>query len=66
MSEPNELLISVPKVAKRLGVSPRTVWKLIHDGLLPSKRIYRRTLVSVKALETWANDRNSTALDDGV
>jgi excisionase family DNA binding protein len=37
----SERLLTVGQVAERLQVSPRTVWRLIHDGRLPAVRIGR-------------------------
>ena len=37
----SEHLLTVGQVAERLQVSPRTVWRLIHDGRLPAVRIGR-------------------------
>jgi excisionase family DNA binding protein len=36
-----EHLLTVGQVAERLQISPRTVWRLIHDGRLPAVRIGR-------------------------
>jgi excisionase family DNA binding protein len=39
-------LLSVAMVATHLGVSTKTVRRLIKDGLLPSHRVGRQTRVS--------------------
>jgi excisionase family DNA binding protein len=55
------LFLSVPEVARRLGIGQTSVWiALIRDGKLPTVRIGRRTLVSVQALESYAASLTST------
>ena len=52
---PNPLFVSVPAVAKRLGVGETTAWvKLIGGGLISVVKIGRRTLVAVTELERYA------------
>ena len=55
-----------PRVAaKALGISPRALWQLSHDGLIPCVRVgtgKRKTvLYSVAELQAWL----SRAADEG-
>lgn len=43
-------LFSVSDCAQFLGVSTKTIWRLIHSGKLPMVRVRRRVLVSEEAL----------------
>jgi excisionase family DNA binding protein len=43
--------ISIEEAARRLGISPRGVARLMSTGELPSVRVGRRRLVSLGALE---------------
>jgi excisionase family DNA binding protein len=51
---PTVLLISVREAARRVGLGNSTVYDLIQAGKFPHKRVGRRLLVPVKALEEWA------------
>lgn len=51
------LCLRLDEVAARIGVSPRTVSRLIASGDLPSITILRRRLVPVEALETYLAGR---------
>lgn len=46
----SEHLLTVGQVAERLQVSPRTVWRLIHDGRLPAVRIGRAVRLHPNAI----------------
>lgn len=50
------LLISVQEAAKRVGLGKSKVYAMIDAGQFPHKRVGRRVLVPVKALEKWADD----------
>lgn len=54
MEKQEPLLISVVEAAERVGLSKSTVYELIDAGRFPHKRVGRRILVPVKALERWA------------
>lgn len=53
----NRLAFSVSEVAFLLGVSTRTVERMIKNNLLPHQRIGRRILVSKIELEAWLNQK---------
>lgn len=46
-------LLSVEEVAKRLGISMRTVRRLIGDGAIPTHRIGRSVRVSEDDLDRY-------------
>jgi excisionase family DNA binding protein len=47
------LAVNVPEAARRLGISPRTLATLLAQRRLPSRRIGRRRLIPVRALEEF-------------
>jgi hypothetical protein len=51
------LLIGKKHAARLLDVCPRTIDNLIHDGLLPVRRVRGRTLVPYAALVDFAGGR---------
>jgi excisionase family DNA binding protein len=50
------LTLSVPEVARALGIGKDTAYQLVRDGRLPSVRIGSRTRVPVHELTTWLHD----------
>jgi excisionase family DNA binding protein len=60
MSMTTKLAVDIREAAAMLSVSPRTIANYIHAGLLRSRKIGKRRLVTVKALEDFlATDRQS-------
>lgn len=55
------LCLRLDEVAARIGVSPRTVSRLIASGDLPSITVLRRRLVPVDALEAYLAGRIARA-----
>jgi excisionase family DNA binding protein len=53
VSEVEILAVNVREAARRLGVSPRTIATLIARGELLSRKIGRRRVVPVEALEKF-------------
>jgi len=47
------LAVGVPEAARRLGVSTRTVGTLVARYQLPSRKIGRRRVIPVAALEAF-------------
>ena len=47
------LAVGVPEAARRLGVSTRTVGTLVARHQLPSRKIGRRRIIPVAALEAF-------------
>lgn len=59
-NEADPLLIRPNQVAKRLGISPRTLFKLTVEGDLPCVRVSRLVRYRVEAIEHWIREREST------
>jgi excisionase family DNA binding protein len=49
------LLIDVREAARRVNLSPATVYALIAKGQFPAKRVGRVLRVPVRALEEWSS-----------
>jgi excisionase family DNA binding protein len=47
------LAVDIREAAQLLSVSPRTIQNYIHAKLLPARKIGRRTVIPVRALETF-------------
>ncbi len=47
------LAVGIAEAARRLGVSPRTVAKLVSNQELPSRKIGRRRVIPVEELESF-------------
>lgn len=47
------LTVTVPEVARLLGISRMTAYAAVRDGTIPNLRIGRRVLVSRAALDRW-------------
>jgi excisionase family DNA binding protein len=47
------LTLTVPEAAEALGVSQRHLHNCIASGLLPARRLGRRVLIPVEALNEW-------------
>ncbi len=47
------LAVNIPEAARRLGVSPRTVATLVACKELPSRKIGRRRVIPIRALEEF-------------
>lgn len=63
MSEVEVLAVNVPEAARRLGVSPRTIATLIARGELLSRKIGRRRVIPVEALEKFLRRDHNTQPD---
>lgn len=56
-------LLSINEVADELGVSPRTVYRLIEDGHMPHTRVSdRRVGISPDQLESYLTSRSVDAV----
>ncbi len=60
MSEVEVLAVNVPEAARRLGVSPRTIATLIARGELLSRKIGRRRVIPIEALEKFLRRDHAT------
>jgi excisionase family DNA binding protein len=45
--------VNIPEAARRLGLSPRTVATLVARGHLMSRKVGRRRIIAVVALEAF-------------
>ena len=55
--------LTVPQAALALGVSERTMWKILRTGKLRYARVGRRVLISVQALREFVNAGGAASLD---
>jgi excisionase family DNA binding protein len=51
--EGTKLAVGIREAAQMVGVSPRTIQNYIAAKLLPHRKLGRRTVVPVRALETF-------------
>jgi excisionase family DNA binding protein len=58
--EPDDvLLLKVPEAARRLSLSPATVYRLIERGEIPTVRIWRSVRIPVDGLRKWIEERTT-------
>jgi excisionase family DNA binding protein len=57
----DEIAISIPEAARRLALSPRTMATLVAQKAIPSRKIGRRRVVSVRDLEIFLRRDHSIA-----
>jgi excisionase family DNA binding protein len=58
------LVLTIPRVARELGLSVKTIRRLIGDGLLPARRLGGKTIILRGELERFlANLPTITSLD---
>jgi excisionase family DNA binding protein len=66
MHDDSVLAVAIPEAARRLGISPRTVATLIAQKQLRSRKIGRRRVIPLRALEEFLRRDHITAIDDGA
>ncbi len=54
------LVISVAEAAERVGVSDWLIYRLIQEGNFPHRRLGRRIVIPVRALERWIDQTDQT------
>jgi excisionase family DNA binding protein len=52
------LAVDIPEAARRLGLSARTVASLVLRRELPSRKVGRRRIISVAALEAFVQENH--------
>jgi excisionase family DNA binding protein len=52
-TQPDKLAVDIREAAQMLSVSPRTIQNYIRAKMLPARKIGRRTVVSIRALEIF-------------
>lgn len=62
-SPADRLALSIPEAAKLTSLSEENIRDRCVSGEIPAKRVGRRWLIPVKALEAWLND--PTPVEDG-
>ena len=58
--QPEVLACNVAEAARRLGISPRTVATLVARKELPSRKIGRRRVIPIRALEEFLRRDHET------
>jgi len=53
----NRISLSISETAYALGISPRTVERLVAKGEIKSKRVGRRVLIPRSDIEAWLNQK---------
>lgn len=56
--EKEAICLSVPELAKRLGISRVGAYQLANSAGFPTVRIGRRLVVPVAALEKWLEEQS--------
>jgi excisionase family DNA binding protein len=55
------LAVDIPEAARRLGLSARTVATLVSRRELPSRKVGRRRIIPLTALEAFVQRDHSTS-----
>jgi len=53
MMQPKKLAVDMPEAAAMISVSTRTLQQYVAAGIIPTKKIGRRRVVTVAALEDF-------------
>jgi excisionase family DNA binding protein len=57
------LLLTVPEAARVLGISPRSVYRLVGMRAIPSVRLgTRRIAIPRRELDAWASEQAAASL----
>lgn len=54
------LTVTVAEAAERVGISDWLVYRLIQQGSFPHRRLGRRIVIPVHALERWIDSDQTT------
>jgi len=54
------LAVNLPEAARRLSVSPRTIATLVAQRKLPSRKIGRRRVIPIRALQAFLTRDQAT------
>jgi excisionase family DNA binding protein len=60
------LAVGIAEAARRLGLSPRTVATLLSRRELPSRKVGRRRIIPVHALEAFLRNGDSPSAENSV
>lgn len=58
----SDLTVSVAEAAERVGVSDWLIYRLINEGKFPHRRLGRRIVIPVHALERWIDQTDQTPI----
>jgi excisionase family DNA binding protein len=58
------LAVGITEAARRLGLSPRTVATLLSRQELPSRKVGRRRIIPVQALEAFLRNEHSPCAEN--
>ena len=61
-----KLALSISEAAEALALSARTVEELVKRGELPVKRVGRRVLLPVTALQVWLDEATEESAEQGT
>ena len=59
------ILIEPREAARRLAISPRTLWQLTKDRVVPSMKIGKCVRYRVADLEDWTRRQIETGVNNG-
>jgi excisionase family DNA binding protein len=59
-----QLAVSIPEAARRLGLSIRTIATLVSRRELASRKVGRRRIIPVAALEAFVLENPNTSCND--
>jgi excisionase family DNA binding protein len=62
METQNKLAVSIREASAMLSVSPRTIQNYIRAKIIPARKIGRRTVIPVRALENFLRHDHSSPL----
>ncbi|MCA9671236.1 MAG: helix-turn-helix domain-containing protein [Myxococcales bacterium] len=57
--KPDRLALSVLEFAQATGLSREHAYRLVQSGRVPARRVGRRWLIGVRALEAWLAGDNA-------
>ncbi|HEV2491968.1 MAG TPA: helix-turn-helix domain-containing protein [Terriglobia bacterium] len=64
-TQTNKLAVDIREAAAMLSVSPRTIQNYLHAKVLPGRKIGRRTVITIRALEAFLRaDRQLPAQEE--
>jgi excisionase family DNA binding protein len=64
--QPERLAVDIRRAAEMLSVSPRTIQNYIAAKLLPARKIGRRTVIPIRALENFLRTDQPSPIITGI
>jgi len=59
-------LLTIPQVARVLGVRPARAYELVRTGAIPAVRLRRQVRVSAETLRAWIDGGGQSLSNDRV